>query len=94
MDLKILRIFSLIETFSFELSDAPMAYKTGKNADEGFIVLGLTSVMNMLIEQSSNDYLKIMIDKTANYTVGNLYNLKAGKLLRIIISGLVKSVSF
>jgi hypothetical protein len=88
------RIFSLIETFSFELSDAPMAYKTGKNADEGFIVLGLTSVMNVLCEQCSDEYLKVMIDKISNYTVGNIYNIRAGKLLRLIISGLVKSVSF
>lgn len=84
-------MFGLIETFSCEMSDLPMNYKNTNNVDDNIIEIGLSSTMNSLAQQSSDEYLKLMISKISNYMNGNVYNAKAGKLVMSVCRSLVKS---
>lgn len=54
------RIFSLIDSFSYELSEAPMNYKTTSNVDDNIFEIGLSSTMNSLAQQSSTQFLKVI----------------------------------
>ena len=53
------RIFSLIESFSYELSETPMNYKTTSYVDDNIFEIGLSSTMSSLGQVSSVNLIKV-----------------------------------
>ncbi len=78
------KIFVLVEMLSSDLSDV-------RNTDELYIYMGLQGTVNAIVQQSSLSLIKTMINKMKNYIYGNVYNLKAGKVIASVCRELVKS---
>jgi hypothetical protein len=71
------KIFAVAEMLSSDTADV-------RHMDEIYIIIGVQATINAIIQQSSLTFIKMIISKMKNYMSGNVFNMKAGKVISCV----------